>query len=199
MRLLLFVVIFSISFGASVGQSLLQKDSLNIHPFLMQADSAISFKANIKLPSQSISGLLIVKRIDNSSYRTAFITELGMSLFELELKSDTFYVISFIDPLKKHNLIQILARQVFFIVHPFTEKSKPLQSVKRTIINYNFASYGYKCQLDTFNRVTSAEIGNFLSKIRIYYKYSNKHLPVNISLKQIGIRIKWTLKLLEHT
>lgn len=198
MRYHLFAVFLFISFVHCVGQKQQSPESITIKPFLLTSDSSITFKTTIKIPSTTLTGLLIVKRSDELTYRTALISELGMSLFELELQPDSFHLVSGIDVLKKHDLLQILAKQLFLIIHPFTEKSKPSQSVKRTIINYNFAEHGYNCQLDSFQRVSSAKSGKFLSKIRINYFYNNKHLPLSIGLKQSGIRIKWTLELLEQ-
>lgn len=198
MRVPFFVLSFLLTFGIIYGQNQQQADSLIISPFSMVSDSAVTYKAAIKLPGRTLTGLLIVKRIDMLSYQTAFISELGMSLFELDLQPDSYHIVSNLETLNKHDVIQILAKQVYLVVHPFTEKSKPGESVKRTIISYNFANLGYKCRLDSFYRVSSATTGKHLSKIRIIYSYSNKHLPVNIRLKQSGIRIKWNLQLLEQ-
>ena len=198
MRYHLFAILLFISIVICQGQNQQSPKFNTIKPFLLTSDSSITFKTTIKIPTTTLTGLLIVKRTDEITYRTAFISELGMSLFELELQPDSFHLVSGMDLLKKHDLLQILAKQLFMIIHPFTEKSKPIQSVKRTIINYNFADHGYNCQLDSFQRVSSAKSGKFLSKIRINYFYNNKHLPRSIGLKQSGIRIKWTLELLEQ-
>jgi hypothetical protein len=66
------------------------------------------FKSEIKIFKNNISGLTLIKLMPDNSYRINFITELGLKIFDFELKGDQFKVIYCLEKMNKKKLIQIL-------------------------------------------------------------------------------------------
>lgn len=198
MRSKILVLFFVFLLTDIYGQPHENEPSNKIKSFSLVSDSGLIYKTIIKLPGKTLTGLLIVKRYDSSHYKTAFISELGMSLFELDLDKDSVHLISYLDVLKKRDIIGILAGHVYKIVHPFTEINPSTQSVKRTIICYNFANLKYLCQTDLNNRIIKAKSGRGIKKVKINYTYLNKQFAGKITLVQNGFRIKWNLELLNE-
>jgi hypothetical protein len=97
--------------------------TLNSNPETRNPDHHLSrvmlYKATLDIRKHHLTGLLILKRMDSIGssgnysassgkiYRIVFSNEIGMTFFDLEMKQDSFKVVSSFESLNKKALIKI--------------------------------------------------------------------------------------------
>jgi hypothetical protein len=82
-------------------------DQSNIVP-VVKNKSAAKFQTTIDVLKNHLSGILVVKQTDSLTTRVVFITELGMKMFDLEMKSEEMSVVYVFEPLNKPQVISAL-------------------------------------------------------------------------------------------
>lgn len=81
----------------------------NILPVLKSANS-VKYKATIDVLKNHFSGLVIVKQTDSISQHIVFITELGLKMFDFEVKGSEINTVYVFEPMNKPTLISSLKR-----------------------------------------------------------------------------------------
>lgn len=89
----------------TVRQIELNKQTLR--PFIPDS-SASKYRATIDVLNRHFSGILIVKKVSETESRAAFVTELGMRMFELLVRGDSLTVDYAFEPLQRPSVLQAL-------------------------------------------------------------------------------------------
>lgn len=84
-------------------------NSENILP-VFKADKPVKFKATIDVLKNHFSGLVIVKQTDSISQHIVFITELGLKMFDFEVRGSEINTVYVFEPMNKPTLISSLKR-----------------------------------------------------------------------------------------
>jgi len=90
------------------------------------------FKASLDIRKQHLSGFLLIKKTDDTTYRVVFANEIGMTMFDLGFHESRFRIHYIFEPMNKKILLRLLEndfRQLIFTSEP--AKSSPLM---KTII-----------------------------------------------------------------
>ena len=57
---------------------------------IINKDNSLLYKAKINLYNKYYGGLIVLKQIDPSTAHLVFVTELGMKMFDFEIKNNEF-------------------------------------------------------------------------------------------------------------
>ncbi len=173
------------------------------------------YKATLDIKKHHLTGLLVIKRMDSASakgiaaqedspvYRIVFANEIGMTFFDLELKYDSFNVISCFESLNKRALMKIF--ETDFRLLTGTDTLKSTKYYKQTGTG-NLVIEGNSGKYKTWQ--TFSPSGDTLYKysgkstiadpvIISYLKYS-EGFPTKITLENPFIGMTLSLRLLDQ-
>jgi hypothetical protein len=77
---------------------------------VLKSTNSVKYKATIDVLKNHFSGLVILKQTDSLSQHIVFITELGMKMFDFEVKGADINTVYVFEPMNKPNLISALKR-----------------------------------------------------------------------------------------
>ncbi|MCX6266717.1 MAG: hypothetical protein NTW16_05080 [Bacteroidetes bacterium] len=171
------------------------------------------FKATLDIRKHHLTGLLVVKRMDTlpptppqtgrgewpGIYRIVFMNEIGLTFFDLEMKTDSFKVISCFESLNKSALMKILETNFRMLTWsgPLKNETPYIQDGTKNIVRSGMAGK-YKTW-QTFSPsgdtlyTTSSKSNIFDPAIISFAKYS-EGFPVKIILENPFIGMKMTLR-----
>ncbi len=77
---------------------------------VLKDNNSVKYKATIDVLKNHFSGLVIVKQTDSTTQHIVFITELGLKMFDFEVKGPDINSVYVFEPMNKPNLIGALKR-----------------------------------------------------------------------------------------
>lgn len=77
---------------------------------VLKSTHSVKFKASIDVLKNHFSGLVIVKQTDSTTQHIVFITELGLKMFDFEIKGSSINTVYVFEPMNKPDLIASLKR-----------------------------------------------------------------------------------------
>ncbi len=178
-------------------------DNIKQIPYALPfSEKTLIYKADISFYKNDISGLLIMKKIDDSIYRIALTTQFGLKIFDFELNHGTLnvkYCAEYLDKKVIINtfqndfnllLIQNQVKNIFIIENP--ERNQKIWQLKSGKLNYNYIQNtdSEKIENISFKKRNSEKISVGL------YNYKG-NIPGNITLKHHNIKLKMNLKLIQ--
>jgi hypothetical protein len=152
----------------------------------------ILYRAEIDIANKHYSGLLLFKQLDTVK-RLTFITEVGMSIFDFEIKDRVIRLVSIFEPLNKPMIVKVLSEDMQRI---FAGSYDPSEEY----INENKKAYKQKTDLNyyffygsdkTLDQMTVK--GNLFKKAVAKYEYQEEEIPQTINYTRkslVKIRIK---------
>ena len=75
---------------------------------VLKENSVLRYNATIDILKNHLTGLIIVKQTDSITKHIVFVTELGMKMFDFELKNNEIKTAYVFEPLNKPKLIEVL-------------------------------------------------------------------------------------------
>lgn len=81
----------------------------NISP-VIPANGAIKYKTSIDVLNKHFTGIMVLKQTDADTKHLVFVTELGMRMFDFEIKGDSIRPVFVFDALNKPKLVTALTR-----------------------------------------------------------------------------------------
>lgn len=85
-------------------------DSSLLHPVVPFNGKAIKYKASIDVLRNHFTGLIVLKQTDADTKHLVFVTELGMRMFDFEVKGNNMNPVFVFNPLNKPKLVSALVR-----------------------------------------------------------------------------------------
>jgi len=206
-RYFLFFLLFTVSSCSNPYKNLTKTECSseqieNIPYALPYSENTLIYKADIKFYKNDISGLLIIKKTDESIYRIALTTQFGLSIFDFELNHGILNVKYCIEYLNKKLILStfetdfnLLLLQNQFEKIYFIENIIQNQKIWQLINgkhNYNYIQNTNSEKLEniSFKKRNSEKISVGL------YSYKGD-IPKNISLEHRNIKLKMNFKLIK--
>jgi hypothetical protein len=162
------------------------------------------FTTSVDAFGNHLTGILLIKRIDSSSYRIGFVSQIGMSIFVFDISKDRFNLISCMEELNDNRMIDLVRNDIILLLF----RSDPIGSVDicsdpemphRVFALGTYESRTY-CYLDTtrnrLTRLESASRGERL--VRIDYSDYENNFPTEINIKHYDIPMEIHLTLLNE-
>lgn len=169
---------------------------LEIKP-LVNKQTALLYKARISLYNRHYSGLILVKQTDSLTAHITFITEIGMTIFDFEIRKNEFKPAYVFGPLNKPKTMRLLENDLKLILgQQLWESDVEVYSRKEKYI-YKVVShqrYYYSADISP-RRIDKTQVkGKFFTREKVKYQYNDSLDAVSIRLKHTGlIRLKITL------
>ncbi|MBI9053444.1 MAG: hypothetical protein JEY96_06470 [Bacteroidales bacterium] len=174
----------------------------NIPYALPYSEKTIIYKTDIRFYKNDISGLLIIKKTDESVYRIALTTQFGLKIFDFELNQGNLNVKYCVEYLNKKIILNtfemdfnlLLMQMNFESLTAYDNKmeSQRVWQLKSGKLNYNY-----------IQNINSDKIENIRFKKRNSEKISlglhsyKGDIPENISLQHHNIKLEMNLKLIQ--
>jgi len=169
---------------------------------LPYSEQTIIYKTDISFYKNDISGLLIIKKTEESIYRIALTTQFGLKIFDFELNQGSLNVKYCIEYLNKKIILNtfetdfnLLLMQMNF--ESLTSYDNQLESQRVWQLKSGKLNYNY------IQNINSDKIENIRFKKRNSEKISvglhsyKGGIPENISLQHHNIKLKMNLKLIQ--
>jgi len=154
------------------------------------------FKPEIEAFGKEASGLMIAKRVNATDYRVLFMSHMGMKMFDVEFKKDSFvvhYLISFLDKPSVRKLIE--SDLSLLLRKPMKEPTSSFIHRKDSVLmlrqKQDARYYYYHYQNE---RIVQKESDAWWFKGTIIrYRYSGLGLPTQILIDHSGLDLHWKL------
>ena len=158
------------------------------------------YKTNISLYSNELSGILIIKKINNSTHRVVFTTEFGNKLFDFEISESDFKINSIVDELNRTIVINTLKNDFKFLLKSdfnFSEKFSDSEFIvfkTKEQSNYIYAFFSHN-----ENKLTKI-VNTSKRKVKFMIEYTSKNniFADEIVLTHKNINLKIVLNYLNQ-
>lgn len=188
--------------GACAAQKNIETSTLLPAPYLAQPNHGLIYNAAFRYKDFRASGLLVMKRLDQSAYHVVLLSKFGPSLLEFKLYKDSTSWIKTFEQLQKKpvkNLIERDFRLLLLSELDHLKKAKQVKSksgevfhVKGTIKSRMILEPETKYVLYTENRQLFNPV-----KTRTYFHYDQQPMPNKIFLEHKRIDMSLELNLIK--
>ncbi|MEO8759947.1 MAG: hypothetical protein ABI448_03580 [Bacteroidia bacterium] len=151
------------------------------------------YKAQIFLFNKYYTGLLLHKQTDSTTSHLVFVTEVGMKMFDIEIKKDSLKMAYCFGPMNKPKITNLLESDMgSILLYPLLNKTAKIY-VNKKQENILFVSkekgkkYFYYTQPNSTRIAKSLVKGKLFTKQKTVYKYGADNLPESVSLKHKGL------------
>ena len=204
LRILLLILILnplSLLAGQTDSSLVLEKSPARVFP---QERFRAVYQTKIDIKDKSFSGLLLVRENADSSFRIAFVTEVGMKIFEFEFfprKKDAFHVVSILSYLDRGIILKTLRRDFESLFMGFAAfKTPKIKSIENAVSTQRYCHEGkrmYFVQGKQIQRMTRTKF--FFTKEEIHFIYKDYTFPQLIHIHHLGVKLDIKMKLIKVT
>jgi hypothetical protein len=156
-----------------------------LQPVIPIANSA-KYKASIDVLNKHFTGLIILKQTDAETKHLVFVTELGMRMFDFEMKGDSMKPVFVFDALNKPKLVTALVRnfETILLVKWFNKSAEIREKAGKEVLHLKDKEHHLFLFRNTEQGVTEQRVFNKRKK-ESRTIYTNNYN--NIKLKQYGL------------
>jgi hypothetical protein len=161
---------------------------------VIDKDKAQLFKAKIDLYNQHFSGLILLKQLNQEVSHLTFVTEIGMKMFDFEVKDSVFRLVYVFEPLNKPRIIQLLQEDMkLLLMQHLSDKEASIYERKDQKIFKVKEDFRYYYKLKPGSALIDQIIkkGSLFRKVNVRYSYNDSLQIRTIRLKHKGlVRLK---------
>jgi hypothetical protein len=161
---------------------------------IINKDNSLLYKAKIDLYNNHFSGLIILKQIEPSISHLTFVTEIGMKMFDFEIRDTSFKLVYVFEPLNNPRVIKLLESDMKLILLQHLYHKQATMFVKKDETIYKVKDgFRYYYVLNTNSKSVKKIIkkGKLFAKVKVTYLYNESSNASRIQLKHKGlIRLK---------
>lgn len=161
---------------------------------IVNKNNSLLYKAKINLYNKYFSGLILLKQTDSITSHLTFITEIGMKMFDFEIRHNNFKLVYVFEPLNKPRIISLLENDMKLILleHLLGQEAKVYEKETKSVykrsekLRYYFIS---KAGTKAIEKIIVK--GSLFTKEKVSYFYNDELNAKQIKLKHKGlIRLK---------
>lgn len=164
---------------------------------IINADSSLLYKASISLYSKYYSGLILLKQTDANTSHLVFVTELGMKMFDFQMRDNQMKLIYVFEPLNKPELLNLLENdmKLIFLQHLLNKEADVYEKAGKNARIYKVKDKKQRhfYIADASSQTVSHTLvkGWMRVKEKVEYSYDNNRNASQIKLRHKGfIRLK---------
>ena len=197
---IIFLLLSSLVFSSCAYHKLAaykKRSDLRITPANLQPvippTNAVKYKATIDVLNKHFTGLIVLKQTNDDTKHLVFVTELGMRMFDFEMKGDSLKPVFVFDALNKPKLINALVQdfRAILLIDWFNKTVELATKSDKEVLHLKSGKHHLFMLRDTANYVTELRVFNKHKKETITV-YSNNYNT--IKLKQYGL-VKFFIEL----
>ena len=172
-------------------------------PYSALAAGGLVYDASFQYKDFQASGLLVIKRLEESQYHVVLVSKFGPSLMEFKLNREGIQWIKTFDQLKKKKVEKLLERDFRMLLLSALDNPKKVerQGQKDSLLLYKVKGVpNMQLRVDpTSKRVLYAENRGFVNpvKTKVSFSYQEQDIPQTISLKHTHVKMSLDLNLLK--
>jgi hypothetical protein len=173
----------------------------NIPYALPLSEITMIYKTDINFYKNDISGLLIIKKMDESIYRIALTTQFGLKIFDFELNNGVLNVKYCIEYLNRKIILNTFQNDFNLLLmqnksESFFEIDNSVQNQKIWQFKTGKLNYNYIQNTDSENIEIIKLKKRNSEKISIGLHDHTDNIPENITIEHRNIKLKMNLKLI---
>jgi len=160
---------------------------------LVSSELSMLYKTQIFLFNKYYTGMLLHKQTDSTTSHLVFVTELGMKMFDIEVKKDSLKMVYCFAPMNTPKITTLLENDMgLILLYQLLNKQSKVylnkkEKKKLYITKENNRKYFYYTQGNS-NRIEKSLVkGKLFTKQKTVYKYGLDNLPESVSLKHKGL------------
>lgn len=160
---------------------------------LVSSEISMLYKTQIFLFNKYYTGMLLHKQTDSTTSHLVFVTELGMKMFDIEIKKDSLKMVYCFAPMNTQKITNLLENDMgLILLYQLLNKSGKIYLNKKErknlyVTRENNKKYFYYTQANS-NRIAKSLVkGKLFTKQKTVYKYGSDNLPESVSLKHKGL------------
>jgi hypothetical protein len=164
----------------------------DVQPLVSDSVSML-YKMQIFLFNKYYTGLLLHKQTDSVTSHLVFVTELGMKMFDIEVKKDSLKMVYCFGPMNKPKITNLLENDMgSILLHQLINKTGKIYVNKKQENTLYTAKEGgkkyiYYTQANS-NRIAKSLVkGKLFTTQKTVYKFGADNLPESVSLKHKGL------------
>lgn len=158
---------------------------------IINKDNSLLYKAKINFYNKYYGGLIVLKQIDPNTAHLVFVTELGMKMFDFEIKNNEFKLIYVFEPLNQPKILKVLESDMKLILlqNLINKEAKIFEKDNKIIYevpNGNYKNYYF---VNKASKTVDRTIvkGTLFKKEKVNYFYKDSLNAQQIKLKHKGI------------
>ncbi len=204
-KILVAFFILSLLFGCSNPYKNITKTEFPVQntneiPYsLPHSEKTLIYKTSIDFYQRNISGLLIIKKTDEQSYRIALTTQFGLKIFDFALNGGNLEVVYCIDYLNKKSIIStfeddfnlLLMQNKFDRIYTLKDVEK---KYKAWVFQSGKMQYYYLMNTEKSQIEKIEQWKRNAEKISVNLYEYKENLPGNITLKHHNLKLNLELK-----
>ncbi|MGM0409042.1 MAG: hypothetical protein ACQERU_13760 [Bacteroidota bacterium] len=204
-KILVAFFILSLLFGCSNPYKNITKTEFPVQntneiPYsLPHSEKTLIYKTSIDFYQRNISGLLIIKKTDEQSYRIALTTQFGLKIFDFALNGGNLEVVYCIDYLNKKSIIYtfeddfnlLLMQNKFDRIYTLKDVEK---KYKAWVFQSGKMQYYYLMNTEKSQIEKIEQWKRNAEKISVNLYEYKENLPGNITLKHHNLKLNLELK-----
>jgi hypothetical protein len=160
--------------------------SSGLQAIIPPAGQSVKYKANIDILKNHFTGLIVLKQTDQTTKHLVFITELGMRMFDFEIKGDSIKPVFVFPQLNKPKLVEALVRDFnsMLLIEWFNNKAELKGKSGEEIL---YLKHGKR------NLFVKPNAQHFSTDLRVFNKHKKESRTIytgdynSIKLKQYGL------------
>ncbi|MGD0584137.1 MAG: hypothetical protein ABR974_14490 [Bacteroidales bacterium] len=178
----------------------------SVRPWFTETTGHYLFQADIEFHKNHFSGIMVLKRTGEKSFRVVYMTELGMKVFDMEFfeggEAKVFY---FLDAIDRKIILKTIKEDIGLALgnYPVKKRLKISENTlqNKILLEYGTKSVDYYCFVDSRTR----NIEHILKtrcrkKIADITYISNEHNEIeSITIQHFNIKLKIQLFKLKET
>ncbi len=161
---------------------------------IINKDNSLLFKTKIDLYNHRFSGLIVLKQTDPATSHLTFVTEIGMKMFDFEIKDATFKLVYVFEPLNKPKILKLLKTDLkLILLQHLLNKEAAIYENKTGKVYKVKEDFRYYYKLNKTSSLVWKIIkkGTLFTKVKVNYTYTDSLNASRIRLKHKGlIRLK---------
>lgn len=174
----------------------------DVQPIVNRTQSLL-YKARIDVYNRSYSGLILLKQLNDSTSHLTFVTEIGMKMFDFEIRDNHFNLVYVFEPLNKPKITGMLKNDMkLVLLHQLLNREADEYERAGTRMFYVKEGFHYYYRLSE-NGACIENIrkkGRIFTKVRVDYFYNDSRSAAKIKLKHKGLmHLKIELNYLDKT
>ncbi|MDP4282085.1 MAG: hypothetical protein Q8867_08040 [Bacteroidota bacterium] len=173
-------------------------------PFSSGFEKAL-YKSSMDIGKNHLSGILLTKRMNDSTFRVVFANEVGMTYFDLEIRKTSAEVKSVFPAMDRKSFLSVLEQdfRMIFFRDPTIWKMKTTKDcgndstmIYQAQSQFGIWNYTLRCGSLDLLEITSSR--KYFQKTNIRFLYGDTGIPAEIFILNPNIRHTFHLTLLSN-
>lgn len=168
-----------------------------INPYFSDMNRDYVYKANITVFKNNFGGILVLKKLDDTSHRVAFTTELGNTIFDFTIDKKELKVNRILKEMDRKILLNVLERDFRALIKEKSTASEIFKKENEILTKVKIGSkpHYYRFENDTLSDIV--RVGNQKEKVLIEFTEIDNRMARHIQITHKNIKLAISLQVIK--